>query len=103
MIDLIEEAAIPMAVIGLLFALPNTQLTRRLAREGRLHANSEILPKGTGDQMATGSNFETIVRGGERTCRLNRDVECRLHGSTIDRGDKAVGSASMGRADSRAV
>ena len=59
MIDLIEEAAIPMAVIGLLFALPNTQLTRRLAREGRLHANSEFLPKGTGDQMATGSNFET--------------------------------------------
>jgi len=59
MIDLIEEAAIPMAVIGLLFALPNTQLTRRLAREGRLHVNSDFLPKGTGDQMATGMNFET--------------------------------------------
>jgi uncharacterized radical SAM superfamily protein len=59
MIDLIEEAAIPMAVIGLLFALPNTQLTRRLAREGRLHANSEVFPEEWGDQVAGGLNFET--------------------------------------------
>jgi len=59
MLELIEEAAIPMAVIGLLFALPNTQLTRRLAREGRLHADSDILPKGAGDQMAGGMNFVT--------------------------------------------
>src|SRR5580692_5277631 len=44
MIDLIEEAAIPMAVIGLLFALPNTQLTRRLAREGRLHVDHDSAP-----------------------------------------------------------
>jgi hypothetical protein len=59
MLELIEDAAIPMAVIGLLFALANTQLTRRLAREGRLFANSEILPKGSGDQMAGGMNFQT--------------------------------------------
>jgi hypothetical protein len=59
MIELIEEAAIPMSVIGLLFALPNTQLTRRLAREGRLHENSDVLPKGAGDQVAGGLNFET--------------------------------------------
>ncbi len=59
MIELIEESAIPMSVIGLLFALPNTQLTRRLAREGRLHENSDVLPKGAGDQVAGGLNFET--------------------------------------------
>jgi hypothetical protein len=60
MIDVIEESAIPMAVIGLLYALPNTQLTRRLAREGRLHANSEYSPEGAGDQVAgSGLNFET--------------------------------------------
>lgn len=60
MIELIQEAAIPMAVIGLLFALPNTQLTRRLAREGRLHANSEVFPKEWGDQVAGGLNFQTL-------------------------------------------
>ena len=38
MIDFIEEAAIPVGMVGLLYALPNTQLTRRLEREGRLHA-----------------------------------------------------------------
>jgi radical SAM superfamily enzyme YgiQ (UPF0313 family) len=59
MIELIEEAAIPMAVIGQLWALPNTQLARRLAREGRLHVNAEFMPKGSTDQCASGLNFET--------------------------------------------
>ena len=59
MIELIEEAAIPMAVIGQLWALPNTQLARRLAREGRLHVNAEFMPKGSMDQCASGLNFET--------------------------------------------
>ena len=36
MVELIEEAAIPVAMVGLLYALPNTQLTRRLTQEGRL-------------------------------------------------------------------
>ncbi len=35
-IDFIKKAAIPMAMIGTLVALPNTQLYRRLQREGRL-------------------------------------------------------------------
>ena len=43
MIELIEEAAIPVAMVGLLYALPNTQLTRRLAREGRIHALPEMV------------------------------------------------------------
>src|ERR1700730_12905445 len=59
MIEVIEDSAIPMSVIGLLWALPNTQLTRRLAREGRLHVNSEFAPKGSNDQVASGLNFET--------------------------------------------
>jgi uncharacterized radical SAM superfamily protein len=59
MIELIEEAAIPMAVIGQLWALPNTQLARRLAHEGRLHVNAEFMPKGSMDQCASGLNFET--------------------------------------------
>jgi Domain of unknown function (DUF4070)/Radical SAM superfamily len=59
MIDLIEDSAIPMAALGLLWALPNTQLARRLAREGRLHVDAEFLRKGGNDQTASGLNFET--------------------------------------------
>jgi radical SAM superfamily enzyme YgiQ (UPF0313 family) len=35
-IDFIRESAIPLAMVGLLTALPDTQLWRRLKREGRL-------------------------------------------------------------------
>src|SRR5258708_14770188 len=42
MIDVIEDCAIPMSIVGLLWALPNTQLSRRLAREGRLHVHAQI-------------------------------------------------------------
>jgi len=61
MIDFIEEAAIPVCMVGLLYALPNTQLTRRLAREGRLHpANGRVLDAGDTDQMTAGLNFDTL-------------------------------------------
>jgi radical SAM superfamily enzyme YgiQ (UPF0313 family) len=39
-IEFIRESAIPMAMVGLLTALPDTQLWRRLEREGRLVAES---------------------------------------------------------------
>lgn len=53
MIACIEDTGIPMAMVGLLTALPNTQLTRRLTAEGRL------LPfnAGAGDQCTAGINF----------------------------------------------
>ncbi|MEP0236044.1 B12-binding domain-containing radical SAM protein [Roseibium sp.] len=59
--ELIEEAAIPVAMTGLLYALPNTQLTRRLASEGRLHADFATDDPDTeaGDQCTAGLNFET--------------------------------------------
>jgi radical SAM superfamily enzyme YgiQ (UPF0313 family) len=60
MVELIEEAAIPIAMVGLLYALPNTQLTRRLDREGRSHPLPELLPDGHGDQCTNGLNFETL-------------------------------------------
>ncbi|MTI42476.1 radical SAM superfamily enzyme YgiQ (UPF0313 family) [Roseibium hamelinense] len=58
---LIEEAAIPVSMTGLLYALPNTQLTRRLAKEGRLHADFATDDPDTehGDQCTAGLNFET--------------------------------------------
>jgi len=60
--DLIEEAAIPIAMIGLLYALPNTELTRRLDREGRLYpalSMEEVMAEGSADQCTQGLNFET--------------------------------------------
>jgi radical SAM superfamily enzyme YgiQ (UPF0313 family) len=39
-IDYIQRAAIPVSMVGLLSALPGTQLTRRLLKEGRLLAES---------------------------------------------------------------
>jgi radical SAM superfamily enzyme YgiQ (UPF0313 family) len=38
-VEFIEESAIPLAMVGLLQALPGTQLYRRLSREGRLLAD----------------------------------------------------------------
>jgi len=73
MADLIEDAAIPVAMVGLLTALPNTQLARRLATEGRLHVDFEHMPKATGDQCTLGLNFEPV--------RPERDVlidYCRI-------------------------
>jgi hypothetical protein len=57
MAELIEDAAIPVAMVGLLYALPNTQLTRRLAQEGRLHPLPEFIPKE--DMCTQGLNFDT--------------------------------------------
>ena len=60
MIELIEDAAIPVCMVGLLFALPNTQLTRRLAKEGRLHPTPDKYLPGTADQCTQGLNFDTM-------------------------------------------
>ncbi|MGV7218895.1 B12-binding domain-containing radical SAM protein [Bradyrhizobium sp. UFLA05-112] len=62
MIEFIEDAAIPVCMVGLLFALPNTQLTRRLAREGRLRPNhdSAASTMSGGDQCTAGINFDPV-------------------------------------------
>lgn len=57
MIECIEDTAIPVCMVGLLYALPITQLTRRLRAEGRLFADDE--PTQSGDQCTAGLNFET--------------------------------------------
>jgi hypothetical protein len=50
-IQFIRESAIPLAMVGLLGALPDTQLWRRLAREGRL------LLESTGNNTDGSLNF----------------------------------------------
>lgn len=75
MIQLIEEACINVAMVGFLVALPNTQLTRRLLREGRLlnfagkpiRTEAELLAGADAtdcmmpvvDQTISGLNFRT--------------------------------------------
>jgi hypothetical protein len=60
MIDFIEEASIPVCMVGLLYALPGTQLTRRLAQEGRLHEGHDLMnAERAGGQCALGCNFDT--------------------------------------------
>lgn len=58
-IECIEGTDIPVAMAGLLTALPTTQLARRLAKEGRLPEGFDIAPEGDGDQCTAGLNFET--------------------------------------------
>ncbi len=60
MVELIEDAAIPMAMVGLLYALPNTQLARRLEKEGRLYAGHDRWIEETGDHCTFGLNYETL-------------------------------------------
>lgn len=61
MIQCIQDSGICMAMVGKLYALPETQLTRRLKREGRLFENdSTIRDTNTQlDQMTSGLNFMT--------------------------------------------
>ena len=69
MIDCIEQSDIPVNMIGLLYALPDTQLSRRLEREGRLVDMADRLSVGDGavaDQSGWGLNF--------RTSRPRRDI-----------------------------
>ncbi len=60
MVGCIEATSIPVCMVGLLTALPNTQMTRRLEREGRLYPGYDTYDpdkSGQGDQCTGGINF----------------------------------------------
>ncbi len=57
MIDCIEATSIPVCMVGLLTALPNTQLTRRLEKEGRLLSH---VRGAEADQCTAGLNYVTL-------------------------------------------
>jgi hypothetical protein len=60
MIDCIEQAALPVCMVGLLYALPGTQLFRRLLAEGRLYADSDrVAADSDTDQCTSGLNYVT--------------------------------------------
>ncbi len=54
-IDFIQKAAIPVSMVGLLSALPGTQLTRRLLKEGRL------LMESNGNNTSLDLNFIPVM------------------------------------------
>lgn len=58
LVTLIDEASIPVSMVGLLYALPDTQLSRRLAKEGRLHPDHDKPHGEGGDQFLAGLNFD---------------------------------------------
>jgi radical SAM superfamily enzyme YgiQ (UPF0313 family) len=68
-IDFIRKSAIPLAMVGLLNALPDTQLWKRLEREGRL------LGEASGNNTVCTFNFKTrmdpalLIQGYQRIMR----------------------------------
>ena len=61
MISCIQESGVSMAMVGLLYALPNTQLTKRLQHEKRLlQSTSESVNDFDIDQSTSGLNFVTL-------------------------------------------
>ena len=62
MIGCIQDSGICTAMLGLLYALPNTQLTKRLQLEGRLFEEFSIFTdnKTQIDQASSGLNFITV-------------------------------------------
>ena len=83
-INFIRDSAIPLAMVGLLNALPSTQLWRRLEREGRLlgessgnNTNGELnfVPAMDADRLLAGyrSILRTIYRPSEY---YRRTLEC---------------------------
>ena len=55
----IDDCAIPVAWSACSTRCPNTQLTRRLEKEGRLHKGHDVmLEERAGDQCSIGINFE---------------------------------------------
>ena len=69
-INCIQESGICMAMVGTLFALPDTQLSIRLKNEGRLFEEGTVVRDSEKeiDQMSSGLNFKTIR---ERTAILS--------------------------------
>ena len=72
LIQCIEDTAIPVCMVGLLTALPNTQLTRRLEKEGRMLPWTQ---DNAADQCTAGLNFRTLRPRAEILSDLQRILD----------------------------
>ena len=76
MISVIQDSGICMAMVGLLFAMPNTQLTRRLELENRLFVhNYQPVDSEFVDQTTNGLNFLTLTSRVEILSRFVKVIE----------------------------
>ncbi len=71
-VEFIQESGIPLAMVGLLLALPGTQLYRRLMKEGR------IVNEGHGDNMNLSLNFIPKMNP-QRLVEGYRDILQRIY------------------------
>ncbi len=71
-VEFIQESGIPLAMVGLLLALPGTQLYRRLMKEGR------IVDEGHGDNMDLTLNFIPKMNP-QRLVEGYRDILKRIY------------------------
>lgn len=76
MVSCIEASAVPVCMVGLLYALPRTRLAVRLAAEGRLYPHE--VKSDDGDQCTSGLNFDT-VRDRAEVLADYRDVLARIY------------------------
>jgi radical SAM superfamily enzyme YgiQ (UPF0313 family) len=101
LIALIEDAAIPVCMVGLLYALPNTQLTRRLASEGRLHAELSLDEVLGSDQCTQGLNFDTLRPRGDILSDYKRVLEIvyepAAYAKRLQRLSRLLGSSNPNR------
>ncbi|MBD3235928.1 MAG: DUF4070 domain-containing protein, partial [Candidatus Eisenbacteria bacterium] len=98
MIDCIEEAAIPVCMVGLLYALPNTQLARRLCAEGRLHATFDRPASDSDtDQCTSGLNYVTL-RPRAEILRDYREILRAIYGPGAFFGRARRMARDLGRA-----
>jgi len=99
MVECIEATSIPVCMVGLLYALPGTQLSRRLQAEGRLRTDAHAVLEDDGDQCTSGLNYATRRPRGEmlvdyrtvleriyapaaffgRVRRVSRQLDCSRH------------------------
>lgn len=71
-VEFIHESAIPLAMVGILLALPGTQLFRRLMKEGR------ILDEGHGNNMDVRLNFIPKMNA-QKLVQGYRDILKRIY------------------------
>jgi radical SAM superfamily enzyme YgiQ (UPF0313 family) len=108
-IRFIRESAIPLAMVGLLTALPDTQLWRRLTREGRLLAEStgentsctlNFVPKMDAARLVEGYKaiMRTVYNSGEY---YQRALECLrrvpVDGPSPNKHNLFTGAAAVAR------
>ena len=115
MVEFIREAAIPVAMVGLLSAFPNTQLTRRLEKEGRLHKDFDRVFVRIDDHCTHGLNFDTLrperdilldyrnvltrvydpAAYAQRVEQLSAMLDCSGRPMSLPRGDKRYSLVSL--------